>query len=78
MSYMKTQKYNLISKYNEESNTKGFRLYRFLIMHGLWIYSHFSKNISKAKVDKKAMLRNRYNRIPHPAPNTGWESDMYN
>ena len=30
------------------------------------------------KLDKKpsmAMIRNRYNRIPHPAPNTKWERD---
>ena len=27
------------------------------------------------KVDKKAMIWNRYNRIPHPAPNTIWERD---
>ena len=26
-------------------------------------------------VDKKAMIRNRYKRIPHPAPNTKWERD---
>ena len=26
-------------------------------------------------VDKKAMIRNRYNRIPYPALNTKWERD---
>ena len=30
------------------------------------------------KVDKKAMIRNRYNRIPHPALNTKPERDTYN
>ena len=30
------------------------------------------------KADKKAMIRNRYNRIPHSAPNTKWERDSYN
>ena len=29
------------------------------------------------KVDKKAMIRNRYNRIPHPALNTKQERDTY-
>ena len=24
------------------------------------------------------MIRNRYNQIPHPAPNTKWERDTYN
>ena len=24
------------------------------------------------------MFRNRYNRIPHPAPNTKWEGETYN
>ena len=30
------------------------------------------------KVDKKAMIRNRYNRIIHPALNTKRERDSYN
>ena len=30
------------------------------------------------KVDKKAMIRNRYNRIPHPVLNTKRERDTYN
>ena len=30
------------------------------------------------KVDKKAMIRNRYNRIPNPALNTKWERDTHN
>ena len=30
------------------------------------------------KVDKKAMIRNRYNRIPYPALNTKREWDTYN
>ena len=30
------------------------------------------------KVDKKATIRNRYNRIPHPALNTKRERDTYN
>ena len=29
------------------------------------------------KVDKKAMIRNRYNQIPYPALNTKWERDTY-
>ena len=29
-------------------------------------------------VDKKAMIRNRYNRIPHPALNTKRERDTHN
>ena len=29
-------------------------------------------------VDKKAMIRSRYNRIPHSDPNTKWERDTYN
>ena len=29
-------------------------------------------------VDKNAMIRNRYNRIPHPALNTKQERDTYN
>ena len=29
------------------------------------------------EVDKKAMIRNRYNRIPHPAINTKRERDTY-
>ena len=31
-----------------------------------------------SKVDKKAMIRNRYNRIPHPVLNTERERDTYN
>ena len=31
-----------------------------------------------SKVDKKAMNRNRYNRIPHPAINTKQERDINN
>ena len=30
------------------------------------------------KVDKKSMIRNLYNRIPNPDPNTKWERDTYN
>ena len=30
------------------------------------------------KVDKKAVIRNRYNRIPYPAQNTKRERDTYN
>ena len=30
------------------------------------------------KGDKKAMIRNRYNRIPHAALNTEWERDTFN
>ena len=30
------------------------------------------------KVDKKAMIRNRYNQIPHPALNTKRGRDTYN
>ena len=30
------------------------------------------------KVDKKAMIKNRYNRISHPALNTKRERDTYN
>ena len=30
------------------------------------------------KVDKKGMIRNRYNRIPYPALNTKREKDTYN
>ena len=26
--------------------------------------------IKETKVDEKAMIRNQYNQIPHPAPNT--------
>ena len=32
----------------------------------------------KPKVGKKAMIRNRYNRIPHPSLNTKRERDTYN
>ena len=31
-----------------------------------------------SKIDKKAMIRNRYNQIPHPALNTKRERDTYN
>ena len=31
-----------------------------------------------SKVDKKAMIRNRYNQIPFPALNTKRERDTYN
>ena len=31
---------------------------------------HLFLSVSTCKVDKKAMIRNRYNRISHPAPNT--------
>ena len=34
--------------------------------------------VCERKVDKKAMIRNRYNWVPHPAPNTKWERDTYN
>ena len=37
-----------------------------------WSYMYLSQ------VDKKEMIRNRYNQIPHPAPNTKWERDTYN
>ena len=30
------------------------------------------------KVDEKATIRNRYNRIPHPALDTKWERNTYN
>ena len=33
---------------------------------------------SYCKEDKKAMIRNRYSRIPHPALNTKRERDTYN
>ena len=33
---------------------------------------------TNCKVDKKAMIRNRYNRIPHPALNTKRGRDTYN
>ena len=34
--------------------------------------------LQPSKVDKKAMIKNRYNRIPHPALNTKRERDAYN
>ena len=42
------------------------------------IVSYSPKLPENVKVDKKAMIRNRYNRIPHPAPNTKWEKNTYN
>ena len=38
--------------------------------------SHQNNELSK--VDRKAMIRNRYNRIPYPALNTKRERDIYN
>ena len=37
-----------------------------------WAYLDPS-HLIPCKVDKKAMIRNRYNRIPHPVPNSKWE-----
>ena len=43
-----------------------------------WVSSkNVSQNVSW-KVDKKAMITNRYNRIPYPALNTKRERDTYN
>ena len=42
------------------------------------IWQGFKKGVLSNKVDKKAMIRNRYNRIPHPALNTKRERDTYN
>ena len=36
------------------------------------------KSAFKHKVDKKAMIKNRYNRTPPPALNTKRERDTYN
>ena len=44
----------------------------------VWIYSADSTKMLEGKVDKKAMIRNRYNRIPHLALNTKRERDTYN
>ena len=41
-------------------------------------YIYLPPFTAEGRVDKKAMIRNRYNRIPHPAPNTKWERDTYN
>ena len=35
-------------------------------------------NTNYFKVDKQAMIRNRYTRIPYPALDTKWERDTYN
>ena len=47
-----------------------------------WAFPAFIRIVllqnSISKVDKKAMIRNRYNRIPHPVPNTEWKRDTYN
>ena len=40
------------------------------------IVQHFKCLI--IKVETKAMIRNRSNRIPHPALNIKWERDTYN
>ena len=34
--------------------------------------------IQQLKIDEKAMIRNLYNRIPHPAPNTKRETNVNN
>ena len=39
---------------------------------------HLTTITDSYKVDKKAMIRNRHNRIPHPAFNTKRERDTYN
>ena len=48
----------------------------------LYTHTHTQKKKKKKslpeKVDKKAMIRNRYNRIPYPALNTKRERDTYN
>ena len=33
---------------------------------------------NQIRVDEKAMIRDRYNRIPHPALDTKWERYTYN
>ena len=44
-----------------------------LVMHGA------SMPLSKMiKVETKAMIRSRYNQIPHLALNSEWERDTYN
>ena len=49
--------------------------YLFLLLAATHIHHVYPINVF---VDKKAMIRNRYNRIRHPAPNTKWERDTYN
>ena len=36
------------------------------------------RGLRVSEVEKKAMIRNRYNRIPHPVLNTKRERDTYN
>ena len=38
----------------------------------------FDNELSIVKVDKRAMIRNRYNRIPHPDLNTKRERNTNN
>ena len=49
-----------------------------LKIHVVWAADSIPDDNTFNKVDKKAVIRNRYNRIPHPAPNTKWEMDTYN
>ena len=56
-----------------------------LAVFGIYCNMSLNRSIRKTyvlsricKVDKKAMLRNRYNRIPHPTPNTKRERDTHN
>ena len=47
----------------------------FLFKHGIWEKSAVNLNVD---VDEKAMIRNRYNRVPHLALNTKRERNTYN
>ena len=38
----------------------------------------YGRRIKTIKLDEKAMLRNWYNQIPHPALDTKWERKTYN
>ena len=49
--------------------------------HVTWLINPLVKCVGQCRhlqVDKMAMIRNRYNQIPHPALNTKQERDTYN
>ena len=40
---------------------------------GLLVYQNWLDTSTNSKIDRKAMIKNWYTQIPHPAPDTKWE-----